>query len=135
MKQQRQIYFGEFTQICLRFQTNTISFCVKSFQQKCGTRTVRIAKLFSNGGDAQRQRRQDHPRETPGGKRLMCFSRRALNLGIVGRNEESRKDLEEGAPGFVCYGIPVGSKEYAQPCHRPSLEVVPDGVWQAGLVE
>ena len=40
------------------------------------------------------------------------------------RNEESRKDLEEGAPGFVCYGIPVGSKEYVSHMLKEKAEEV-----------
>ena len=45
--------------------------------------------------------------------KLVCFSRRALNVEELGGMKRAGKDLEKGlAPGFVCYGIPVGSKEY-----------------------
>ena len=53
------------------------------------------------------------------------FSRRALNVEELGGMKRAGKDLEEGfAPGFVCYGIPVGSKEYVSHMLKEKAEEV-----------
>ena len=46
-------------------------------------------------------------------------------------NSGGREEVAGGGAGEV---LEEGG-EGAQPCHRPSLEVVPDRVWQAGLVD
>ena len=52
------------------------------------------------------------------------------NLGSRS-NSGGREEVAGGGAGEV---LEEGG-EGAQPCHRPSLEVVPDRVWQAGLVD
>ena len=43
----------------------------------------------------------------------------------LGGMKRAGKDLEEGfAPGFVCYGIPVGSKEYVSHMLKEKAEEV-----------
>ena len=59
-----------------------------------------------------------------------------LALGQTGdlgswSNSGGREEVAGGGIGEV---LEEGG-EGAQPCHRPSLEVVPDRVWQAGLVD
>ena len=52
------------------------------------------------------------------------------DLGSRG-NSGGREEVAGGGVGEVLEERGEGT----QPCHHPSLEVVPDWVWQAGLVE
>ena len=54
----------------------------------------------------------------------------ARNLGSRG-NSGGREEVAGGGAGEVLEERGEG----AQPCHRPSMEVVQDWVWQAGLVK
>ena len=52
------------------------------------------------------------------------------NLGSRS-NGSGREEVAGGGVGEVLEERGEG----AQPCHRPSMEVVPDWVWQAGLIK